>query len=209
MRKQLSKRQSDILAFIKKYIAEKEYPPTVREIGTAVNLNSTASVQSQLKSLAAMGYIERNDNLTRAIRINTEKFPGNKQKSKTPGFVNLSVIGGVAAGEPIHAENVWEENYPVPESVLAGGDGFMLKVKGESMIEIGIFDGDMVIVRCQNTAENGDIVVARVDDEVTVKRFFKENGTIKLSPENSEMEPLFYDNVNIEGIVVGLVRIMA
>ena len=206
--KKLSKRQSDILAFIKKYTAEKGYPPTVREIGNAVGLNSTASVHAQLKTLAAMKYIERNDNLTRAIRIKTSKSDDKNKKNKTPGFVNLSVIGGVAAGEPLFSENIWEQNYPVPESILAGGEGFMLTVKGNSMIDVGILDGDLVIVRSQNTAENGEIVVARIDDEITVKRFFKEDGKIKLSPENQEMEPLYYDSVDIEGIVLGLVRIM-
>ena len=205
--KKLSKRQSDILDFIKKYTTKTGYPPTVREIGVAVGLNSTASVQSQLKNLAAMGYIERNDNLTRAIRIATDKTSKGKKAVKKFGYVDLPIIGDVAAGEPLCAESFSGETHPVHESILSGCEGFMLKVKGESMINAGIFDGDMVIVRSQQTAEDGEIVVARVDDEVTVKRFYRENGGFKLVPENDTMKPLYYDDINVEGLVVGLVRL--
>lgn len=204
MQRELSHRQRQILQYIIQHTQIHGYPPTVREIGEAVNLSSSSTVHAHLKALEQAGLIRRDASLTRAIQI----VAGNVEPYRPKRIANLPIIGRVAAGRPMLAVEDVEDTYPVPAEFLAGSDGFMLRIKGESMIEDGIMDGDFVIVRRQNVAENGDTVVAMVDDEATVKRFFKENGKIRLQPANSSMGPMFYPQVDIVGKVVGLVRKM-
>ncbi|MCE5324073.1 transcriptional repressor LexA [bacterium] len=204
MEKELTHRQRQILDYIVKHTDELGYPPTVREIGEAVGLSSSSTVHAHLKGLENAGLIRRDAVLTRAIRVVTDGIKSAKRKS----VANLPLVGRVAAGSPILAYENVEDNIPVPSEFLGGGEGFMLRVKGDSMIEDGIVDGDYVIVRKQDTAENGDTVVAMVEDEATVKHIFKENGRIRLQPANSSMEPMYFDSVDVVGKVVGLIRRM-
>lgn len=204
MERELTNRQREILQYIVRHTQLQGYPPTVREIGDAVGLSSSSTVHAHLKGLEHAGLIKRDAVLTRAIRVVTGAFEAPKAKQ----VANLPVVGHVAAGRPILAYENVEDTLPVPGEFLAGGDGFMLRVKGESMIEDGIMDGDYVIVRKQESAENGDTVVALVEDEATVKHIFKEKGRIRLQPANSSMEPMFFDNVEVIGKVVGLIRRM-
>jgi repressor LexA len=201
---ELSHRQRQILQCIVQHTETHGYPPTVREIGEAVGLSSSSTVHAHLRTLETAGLIRRDAVLTRAIRV----VAGNTEPFKPRRVSNLPVVGRVAAGSPTLASQDIEDSFPVPKDFLAGGDGFMLKVKGDSMIEDGIISGDYVIVRRQDSAENGDTVVALVEDEATVKRFFRENGRIRLQPANSSMEPMYFDSVQIVGKVVGLLRRM-
>ena len=204
MERQLSYRQRQILQYIVVHTEMHGYPPTVREIGQAVNLRSSSTVHAHLRNLEQAGLIRRDAVLTRAIRV----VAGNVDPFKVKHVTNLPVVGHVAAGHPTLAVEDIEDTFPVPREFLSGGDGFMLRVKGESMIEDGIMDGDYVIIRRQNVAENGDTVVALVEDEATVKRFFKDGRRIKLQPANSSMQPMYFDNLEIVGKVVGVVRRM-
>ena len=213
MDRELSERQRQILQYIVQHTEMHGYPPTVREIGEAVNLSSSSTVHAHLKSLEQLGLIRRDAVLTRAIRVvnrsdgaGFQTPPHQNQAAKRT--VNLPLVGRVAAGQPMLAVEDIEDTFPVPRDFLAGGDGFMLRVKGDSMIEDGIHTGDYVIVRRQNAAENGDTIVAMVEDEATVKRFYKESGRIRLQPANSSMSPMIYDSVEIVGKVVGLIRKM-
>lgn len=204
MEKELTHRQRQILQYIVQHTEVHGYPPTVREIGEAVSLSSSSTVHAHLKGLEQAGLIRRDAVLTRAIRV----VGGNAESMKPKRVANLPVLGRVAAGRPVLAYENVEDTFPVPNEFLAGGDGFMLQVNGESMVEDGIMDGDYVIVRRQDAAENGDTVVALVEDEATVKRIFKESGRVRLQPANSSMEPMYFDNVDIIGKVVGLIRRM-
>lgn len=201
---ELSQRQKQILQYIVQHTETHGYPPTVREIGEAVNLSSSSTVHSHLRTLEQAGLIRRDAVLTRAIRVVTENIEDFKAKP----VMNLPVVGKVAAGRPMLATEDIEDTFPVPREFLAGGEGFMLKIKGDSMIEDGIMDGDYVVVRSQSSADNGDTVVAMVEDEATVKHIYKEDGHIRLQPANSAMEPMYFDSVEIIGKVVGLVRRM-
>ncbi|MEH7413967.1 transcriptional repressor LexA [Neobacillus drentensis] len=201
----ISKRQQDILEFIKEEVRSKGYPPSVREIGEAVGLASSSTVHGHLARLESKGLIRRDPTKPRAIEIldadEAAQIPRNK-------VVNVPVVGKVTAGLPITAiENV-EEFFPLPESLAPSDEQvFMLEIMGESMIEAGILDGDYVIVKQQPTANNGDIVVAMTeDDEATCKRFFKEKDYIRLQPENSAMDPIILRNVSILGKVIGVYR---
>ncbi|MFB6466746.1 transcriptional repressor LexA [Cytobacillus sp. Hz8] len=201
----LSKRQQDILSFIKDEVRSKGYPPSVREIGEAVGLASSSTVHGHLARLESKGLIRRDPTKPRAIEILEYDENSNIPKYNV---VNVPVVGKVTAGQPITAiENV-EEYFPLPESLAPSDEQiFMLEVMGDSMIEAGILDGDYVIVRQQNTAINGDIVVAMTEeDEATVKRFFKEKDFIRLQPENSTLEPIILNNVSILGKVIGVYR---
>lgn len=201
MSSDISKRQQEILDFIKTQIKTTGYPPSVREIGKAVGLKSSSTVHNHLKQLEEKGLLKRDPIKTRAI------IPiDNEPTELLTESISLPVVGNVAAGSPILAEQNIEEYLPVPENFVGSGTHFILKVKGESMIEAGIMDGDYLIVRQQASANNGEIVVAIVDDEATVKRFYKKNGYIELRPENSAMEPMIYDDVQIAGKVTGLLR---
>ncbi|MBR6380061.1 MAG: transcriptional repressor LexA [Lachnospiraceae bacterium] len=195
-------KQQQILDFLKEEILARGFPPTVREIGEKVNLKSTSSVFSHLETLEKKGYIRRDPSKPRAIEICDDSF----QMVRTE-TASIPVYGNVAAGEPLLVTENIEEYFPFPASELKGGDTFMLHIKGESMIGVGIFNGDRVIVRSQNTAENGDIVVAMIDDSATVKTFYRENGHIRLQPENDALDPIIVPDCQILGKVYGVIRL--
>ena len=199
----ITDKQREILEYIKEMILKKGYPPAVREICEAVHLKSTSSVHSHLESLEKNGYIRRDPTKPRTIEILDDDFALTRRE-----LVNVPVIGTVAAGTPILAEQNIEDYLPIPAGILPNKEVFMLKVKGNSMIEAGIYNGDKVIVAKQPNAENGDKVVALVDDSATVKTFYKENGHFRLQPENSSMDPIILDQVEILGNVIGLFRMM-
>ena len=199
----ITDKQREILEYIKEMILKKGYPPAVREICEAVHLKSTSSVHSHLESLEKNGYIRRDPTKPRTIEILDDDFALTRRE-----LVNVPVIGTVAAGTPILAEQNIEDYLPIPAGILPNKEVFMLKVKGNSMIEAGIYNGDKVIVAKQPNAENGDKVVALVDDSATVKIFYKENGHFRLQPENSSMDPIILDQVEILGKVIGLFRMM-
>ena len=200
----ITDKQREILEYIKEMILKKGYPPAVREICEAVHLKSTSSVHSHLESLEKNGYIRRDPTKPRTIEILDDDFALTRRE-----VVNVPVIGTVAAGMPILAEQNIEDYLPIPAELLPNKEVFMLKVKGNSMIEAGIYSGDKVIVAKQPDAENGDKVVALVDDSATVKTFYKENGHFRLQPENSSMDPIILDHVDILGKVIGLFRMMS
>jgi repressor LexA len=202
LRKELSQRQRQILQYIVSHIEQQGYPPTVREIGKAVGLSSSSTVHGHLRTLEEAGLISRDAVLTRAIKL----VAGSNSSPKPKPMVNLPILGTVAAGSPTLAVEDVEDIFPVPKEFLAGGEGFMLRIKGDSMIEDGIHEGDYVIVRKQPVAQEGETVVALLDNEATVKRFYKDNGRVRLQPANSTMQPIYVDAVNIIGKVVGLVR---
>lgn len=198
----ISKKQQEILDYIKNEIINRGFPPAVREICEAVNLKSTSSVHSHLEALEKNGYIRRDATKPRAIEIIDDNFNLVRRE-----VVNVPIVGTVAAGQPILAVENVENYFPIPAEFMPNEQTFILKVKGESMINAGIFDGDQVIVRQQSTASNGDIVVALVDDSATVKTFYKENGYYRLQPENDTMDPIIVkDNLQILGKVFGVFR---
>ena len=197
----ITAKQQQILDYIKDEILKRGYPPTVREIGETVNLKSTSSVHSHLETLEKNGYIRRDPTKLRAIEICDDSF----QIVRTE-MVSLPVIGNVAAGQPILAEENIEEYFPVPADVVPKGESFILKVRGDSMINAGIFSGDRIFVHSCSTANNGDMVVALIDDSATVKTFYKENGYIRLQPENDDMDPIIVDDCQIVGKVFGVYR---
>lgn len=200
---QITAKQTEILEYIKECVLKKGYPPSVREICEAVHLKSTSSVHSHLATMEEKGYIRRDPTKPRTIEIIDEEFNPARRE-----LVNIPVIGTVAAGQPILAEENISDYFPVPADILPNADVFMLEVKGESMINAGILNGDKVIVRMQNTAENGEMVVALLDDSATVKTFYKEDGHYRLQPENDTMEPIITDKVQILGRVIGIFRLM-
>ena len=199
----ITAKQTEILEYIKECVLKKGYPPSVREICEAVHLKSTSSVHSHLATLEEKGYIRRDPTKPRTIEIIDEEFNPARRE-----LVNIPVVGTVAAGQPILAEENISDYFPVPAGILPNADVFMLEVKGESMINAAILNGDKLIVRIQNTAENGDKVVALLDDSATVKTFYKEDGHYRLQPENDSMDPIIADHVQILGKVVGVIRIM-
>lgn len=201
----LSKRQEAILNFIKEEVQSKGYPPSVREIGLAVGLASSSTVHGHLERLESKGYIRRDKTKPRAIEILN---PFESTTATKQGVMHVPLLGKVTAGMPITAIENIEEYFPIPHTYGTSDDHiFMLEIMGESMIEVGILDGDYVIVKQQSSANNGEIVVAMTeDDEATVKRFYKEDGYYRLQPENSSMEPIIVQNVSILGKVVGLYR---
>ncbi len=199
----ITDKQREILEYIRDTILAKGYPPAVREICEAVHLKSTSSVHSHLETLEKNGYIRRDPTKPRTIEILDDDFALTRRE-----MVNVPVIGTVAAGMPILAEENIEDYMPIPVEMLPNKEVFMLKVKGESMIDAGIFNNDKVIVAKQETARNGEMVVALVEDSATVKTFYKENGHIRLQPENASMDPIIVDDVQILGKVIGLFRMM-
>jgi SOS regulatory protein LexA len=198
----LSQRQAKILDFIKEEICKKGYPPAVREIGEAVGLLSSSTVHGHLQTLAEKGYIRRDPSKPRAIEIldSSSNIPDFKK------VVHVPIIGHVTAGQPILAVENVEGSFPLPADLSSEAEIFMLRVHGESMIEAGILDNDLIIVRKQHEARNGEIVVAMIGEEATVKRFFKERTLIRLQPENSAMEPIYSQDVTILGKVIGVFR---
>ena len=198
----ISPKQTEILNYIKSEILNKGYSPTVRDIGLAVNLKSTSSVHAHLETLEKNGYIRRDPTKPRTIQIVDESFNLTRRD-----MVNVPLVGQVAAGQPLLAVENITGYFPIPAEYLPNEETFMLNVKGESMVNAGINNGDQIIVAKRNTAENGDIVVALVNDSATVKRFFKEDNHIRLQQENDTMKPIIVDNCEIVGKVVGLIRL--
>ena len=197
----ITPKQQEILEYIKETILKKGYPPAVREICEAVNLKSTSSVHSHLETLERNGYIRRDPTKPRTIEIIDDCFNLARRE-----VVNVPLLGTVAAGMPLLAQENIENYFPIPTEMLPDKEVFMLRVKGDSMIEAGIFNGGLIFVEKTVTAENGEIVVALLDDSATVKRFYKENGHYRLQPENASMEPIIVDEVQILGKVFGLFR---
>jgi repressor LexA len=200
-KKNLSGKQLEILEFIKSELYVKGYPPSVREICEAVNLKSTSTVHGHLERLEKKGYIRRDPTKPRAIEV-----LDNSPLSLARELIEVPIVGKVTAGQPILAVENIEDTFPLPADFLSGDKHFILVVRGESMIEAGILDGDYVVVKQQNHAYNGDIVVALIEDEATVKTFYKEKDHIRLQPENPFMEPIIVDNVAILGKVIGVFR---
>lgn len=198
----ISAKQQEILDYIKEEILKKGYPPTVREICETVHLKSTSSVHSHLETLEKNGYIRRDPTKPRAIEICDDSF----QMVRTE-MVSLPVIGRVAAGQPILAQENVEDYFPVPAEIVPAGDSFILNVHGDSMINKGILNGDKVFVNACSTAENGEMVVALIGDSATVKTFYKEDGHIRLQPENDTMDPIIVDDCQILGKVFGVFRL--
>lgn len=199
----ISAKQQEILEYIKNQILDHGYPPAVREICAAVNLKSTSSVHSHLATLEKNGYIRRDPTKPRAIEIVDDEFNLTRRELR-----NIPIIGEVAAGRPILAEQNIAGYFPVSSDDLPSGELFVLKVRGESMINVGIYDGDQIFVQQTPVARNGDIVVALVEDSATVKTYYKEEGRYRLQPENDTMDPIYVDEVVILGKVVGLFRRM-
>ncbi len=199
----ITDKQREILEYIKETILKKGYPPAVREICEAVRLKSTSSVHSHLEQLEKNGYIRRDPTKPRTIEIIDDTFNLARRE-----VVNVPLLGTVAAGAPILAQENIENYFPIPVEMLPNKEIFMLKVKGDSMIDAGIYNGDRVIVAKADTARNGEIVVALVDDSATVKTFYKERGRFRLQPQNASMDPIILDEVQILGKVIGLFRLM-
>lgn len=198
---QITPKQEEILNYIKNEILERGFPPAVREICQAVHLKSTSSVHSHLESLEKNGYIRRDPTKPRAIEILDDSFNMLRRE-----MVNVPIVGTVAAGQPLLAEQNIDSYFPIPAEYMPNEQTFILKVKGESMVNAGIMDGDKVIVKQQNTAQNGDMVVALIEDSATVKTYYKENGHYRLQPENDTMDPIIVDDVQILGKVFGVFR---
>lgn len=204
MYEDLSHKQISILNFIKDELQSKGYPPSVREICKAVDLKSTSTVHGHLSRLEKKGYLRRDATKPRAIEIleNSDNISCFARKE----IVNVPIVGKVTAGQPILAVENIEDTFPLPLDFIDNGSAFMLTVEGDSMIEGGIFNGDYVLVKQQNTAINGDVVVALLDDEATVKTFYKEKDSIRLQPQNQYMEPIYSKDVRILGKVIGVFR---
>ena len=199
----LTQKQEEIYNVIKDSILSKGYPPSVREIGELVGLKSTSSVHAHLNTLEKKGFIRKDPTKPRTIEITDDTFNLTRRE-----VVNVPMVGTVAAGMPILATENITDYFPIPSEFLPNTDIFMLRVKGESMINVGIHDGDQIIVSKQNTAKNGDIIVALVEDSATVKTFYKEKNFYRLQPENDSMEPILVKEVTILGKVIGLFRFM-
>ena len=213
----LNKRERDILKFIQKEIEARGFAPSVREICKAVGLNSTATVQGYLKVLEENGFVKKESQKGRTLRL-IKNYKGETVISDQLGIsptkeyytnkemVNVTLIGKITAGQPILAVENITDTFPIPLDFVGNSESFMLTVRGESMIEAGILDGDYILVKRTNTAENGEIVVALIDDEATVKTFYKEKGYIRLQPENSTMDPIIVPDCKILGKVSGVFR---
>ena len=210
---ELSNREKSILRFIEKQLMSVGYPPSVREICKAVGLSSTATVHGYLSKLEEKGYIKKQDKKGRTLRL-LKGSSGEPKKTSTKDFytqkelVEVPVIGKITAGAPILAVENITDTFPIPVDFVGNSESFMLTVRGESMIEAGILDGDYILIRKQNNANNGEIVVALIDDEATVKTFYKEKDYIRLQPENSAMDPIIVPNCEILGKVCGVFRKM-
>lgn len=203
MYQDLSQKQIEILLYIKSEVQRQGYPPSVRDICKGVSLKSTSTVHGHLEKLEAKGYIRKDPTKPRAIEILDKNDDFLLIQKKT---IDVPILGRVTAGAPILAVENIEDTYPVPLDMVKDHEVFMLKIQGESMMDAGILDGDLVLVREQSYANNGDIVVALLEEEATVKRFFKEVNRVRLQPENQFMEPIYTDNVAILGKVIGLFR---
>jgi repressor LexA len=200
----LTPRRRQVLEVVDRTSRERGYPPSVREIGEALGLRSTSSVHFHLKALERLGYIKRDGSLTRAITLQDKS----SEVIRRGDTAYVPLVGRVAAGEPILAAQNIEETMPLPAQVVGGDESFMLEVKGDSMIEDGILDGDYVVVSKTSTAENGDTVVALLDDEATVKRFYRHPDRVELRPANKTMQPIFARDVQVIGRVRGVLRVL-
>jgi len=208
---ELNKREKAILKFIEKQVTEKGYPPSVREIGKAVDLSSTATVHGYLAKLAKKGYIKKEDQKGRTLKLLKGGLGGNEKGTGKLAYsgkemVEVPIVGKISAGEPILAVENIVDTFPIPIDFIGNSESFMLTVRGESMIEAGILEGDYILVKEQNTANNGEIVVALIEDEATVKTFYKESDHIRLQPENSTMDPIIVPDCTILGKVAGVFR---
>ncbi len=203
MYEDLSQKQIDILLFIKNHIKFKGYPPAIREICDNLNIKSTSTVHGHILKLEKKGYIRRDPLKNRAIELIDNEYDEMNNKKET---FDVPIVGKVTAGEPILAIENIEDTYPLPIELSNKGNLFILNVQGESMIEAGILDGDRIIVRQQSTANNGEIVVAMIDESATVKTYFKRDDHVELRPENSTMYPIIVQDVEILGKVIGLYR---
>ena len=199
----ITAKQQEILDYIKATTLQRGYPPAVREICDAVKLRSTSSVHAHLETLEKNGYIRRDPSKPRAIEIMDDSFQMVRQE-----MTSIPIVGQVAAGLPILAEQNINGYFPLPMDIVPNNEVFVLRVKGDSMINIGIMDGDQIFVECTNTARNGEVVVALIDDSATVKTFYKENGHIRLQPENDTMDPIIVEDCEIVGKVFGVFRRM-
>ena len=197
----ISDKQREILEYMKQEILNKGYPPTVRELCDAVHLKSTSSIHSHLETLEKNGYIRRDPSKPRAIEIVDDNFNLTRRE-----VVNVPIVGSIAAGQPLLAIQNIDNYFPMPAEYMPNQNTFMLKVKGESMINAGIFDGDVILVKQQSTAKNGEMVAALVEDSATVKTFYKEDGHIRLQPENDNMDPIIVPDCQILGVVFGVFR---
>jgi repressor LexA len=209
----LTKRQQVIFNYIKDFITNNGYPPSVRDICEGLNLSSTATVHTHIKNLVDLGYLMKDDLKKRALSINEKYKDDNNEKEifeKENGvdYLEVPVIGQVAAGQPILAVENIERTFPLPMDFAKNKDVFMLRVKGDSMINVGIYENDYVIVRRQDMAQNGEVIVALIDDSATVKTFYKEDGYFRLQPENDSMNPIIVTELKVLGKVVGLFRMM-
>jgi repressor LexA len=206
----LNPRQREILEFLRTHARNHAYPPTVREIGQAVGLSSSSTVQNHLNALEQKGHIRRDPTKSRTVEVVGDE----PVATVTMRSFSVPLVGRVAAGGPILAEENIEDHIVLGPEIAGGDDAFALHVRGDSMIEAGIHDGDMVVVRPQRDANSGQIVVARIENEqtgeheVTVKRFFRETGRIRLQPENSALEPIYVRDLHLEGVVVAVVRVL-
>lgn len=212
MTRKITKRQQQIYDFIRSYQNEKGYPPSVREMAAAVGLSSPSTVHAHLNALEELGLIKRDATKPRALEVFNSDGTSTKlaqvQPVSTRGSVSLPLVGRVAAGMPILAEQNIEDTFTIPTEIATDSSSFILEVHGDSMINIGIFNGDYIIVREQKSAMNGEVVVAMIDGSATVKTFYKERGRVRLQPENDAMEPIYADNPVILGKVVALMRRM-
>lgn len=210
MTRKISKRQQQIYDFIRSYQKEKGYPPSVREMAAAVGLSSPSTVHAHLSALEDLGLIKRDATKPRALEVfNSDGSSCAVTETERPasrGTVSLPLVGRVAAGLPILAEQNIEDTFTLPTEIATDSSSFMLEVHGESMINVGIYNGDYIVVREQKNAMNGEIVVALIDGEATVKTFYKEQGRVRLQPENDTMEPIYAENPTILGKVVALMR---
>jgi len=206
----LNPRQREILEFLRNHARNHAYPPTVREIGQAVGLSSSSTVQNHLNALETKGYIRRDPTKSRTVEV----VGSESQSAAARRSLSVPLVGRVAAGGPILAEENIEDHIVLGPEIAGGDDAFALHVRGDSMIDAGIYDGDLVVVRPQRDASSGQIVVARLENdqtgehEVTVKRFYRESGRVRLQPENSALEPIYTRDVHLEGVVVAVVRVL-
>ncbi len=210
---ELNKREKAILKFIEKQVTENGYPPSVREIGKAVGLSSTATVHTYLTSLAKKGYIKKETQKGRTLKLLKGGLAGQQKIEEKSVYTNkemveVPIVGKISAGQPLLAVENVVDTFPIPLDFVGNSESFMLVVRGESMIEAGILDGDYILVKKQETARNGEIIVALIEDEATVKTFYKEKDYIRLQPENSTMDPIIVPDCKILGKVAGVFRKM-
>ncbi len=209
MQKRIFNKTEQLYDFIKKYKNKNGFPPSVREMCSALNINSTSTITYYLNYLEEQGKIRRGAYKNRAIEILSPDKPDAQQSLEiVKNYSPIPVLGQITAGQPILATENYEDMFYMPSNLFKGSDLFILNVVGDSMINAGILNGDMVVIRKQDTAENGEIVAALIDDSATIKRFYKENGRYRLQPENPTMDPMYFDEVSIIGKVVGLIRNM-